>query len=561
MTTFKRNEILILSMAMSACSILYELLLANTLSVLTGSQVLWQSLVIAFYVGGLGLGAFISDKIQKALKSLLQVEFTISILGAISVLFIYLVHGGHNFSKYLFFIASGYDGKFVAETMVVFDIAFFVLVLSMTLAIGFLTGLELPLIFKLKEDFNVTNVSEGEILGANYLGTLVGTIGFTFYLKPQFDLLNSAVITALVNIGILLFLVFKSKLSKEIIIGVVITFIGICFLFQFNHFILKYYLKAFYYLPRFTFQERVLKEDLIDRINTSPDIERHKSMYQYIDFVFYKRQPQNVGEIVMNLDQHFQFSSFTEKYYHEGFAHVGILINERVPKKILVLGAGDGFLIRELNKYPEIESITNVELDPAVIDVAINDKRVSSLNRNSYSDKRVHVITTDAFYYVRNTKEKFDAIYIDFPYPNNYDLARLYSLEIYRFINRILEDDGFIVLDAPLVEEGRGHLGEVVFDIPFTDENFKNNSALLSTLYFAGFESFFPYQIRGESFILAKKSNLNLEKEFSFGFNKDKYHEEVFQEVQHLKKQSYPHKIEKKFINSVFRPTLGFRKL
>jgi len=88
---------------------------------------------------------------------------------------------------------------------------------------------------------------------------------------------------------------------------------------------------------------------------------------------------------------------------------------------------------------------------------------------------------------MREAKEKFDAIYIDFPDPMNYDLSKLYSREFYSFINKSLKDDGFAVLDAP---------GTATFS---KAEKSKRNASMrfldiyISTLDAAGFKEIIPY--------------------------------------------------------------------
>ena len=75
------------------------------------------------------------------------------------------------------------------------------------------------------------------------------------------------------------------------------------------------------------------------------------------------------------------------------------------------------------------------------------------MNRNSLSHPKVQTILADAFYWLRTTDKMYDAIFIDFPYPKNYNLARLYSIEFYRHVLSHLKKDGFAVLDAPLSEK------------------------------------------------------------------------------------------------------------
>lgn len=557
MNKFLKSEIIVLSALLSACSILYELMLANVLSLLTGNQVLWQAVTIAVYVGGLGFGAYWSERIQNPLRSLVRVELLISLLGGVSLLLIYFVHGIQNFSKFLLFIASGYNGGAVIGSELGFELSYLAITQMITLAIGILTGFELPILLKISEENKDQKIKEGEVLGANYFGTLFGTICFSFWMKPNFDLLNSAVITSSLNYLILMYLVWKS--SKNILkkFLFVVAFMFFVLLFKFNNLFMDEFLKFHYYLPRFTFQERIPKEQLLQTVLDQPKIERSKSLYQYLDFVTFNKDK---NDFTFSLDQHFQFNSKNEHYYHQSFAHVPIMFNQKIPKEVLVLGAGDGLLIRELNRYSEIVSITNVELDEAVINVAKNDSRVLALNKNSYADPRVKVEIGDGFYYVRNTEKYFDAIYVDFPYPNNFDLARLYSIEIYSFLAKRLKPNGYIILDAPLESEVSNNLGEAVMDVPFSAQNFETNSVLLSSLSFAGFRYLFPFEVNGETFIIASVSPIHLDVDMDQSINKEMFSDDVFQLVKKIRTQQFPHEIKEEHINSVFSPKIGLGK-
>lgn len=553
---FKKNEILVLSLLLSACSILYELMLANVLSLITGNQVLWQSLTVAVFIGGLGYGAFFSGKIDKPLKALIRVEIALAILGAISLYFIYALYGFININKYLLFMASGYDGHSVIASEFGLDVSYLIITQFLSFIVGFFTGLELPLILKINEQENI-GISEGEILGANYFGTLVGTILFSFYLKPNFDLIGSSVLTGFFNYLIMIYLVFKLVKSVFVKSATVIGLVFFFVLIQLNQPFLNAYLKFHYYLPRFTFQDRVSKDNLVSTVLDQQDIEREKSLYQYLDIVKYK----SAGEFTFSLDQHFQFNSKNEIFYHQAFAHIPIFFRGEVPRNVLVLGAGDGLLVRELVRYPEVEKITNVELDSAVVKKAKEDPRFLRLNKGSYFDKRVNVEIGDGFYFVRNTINKYDAVYVDFPYPNNFDLARLYSVEIYRFIAKSLNPNGFLILDAPMEKEEDSQFGVEVMETPFTPRDELNNSILLSTLDAAGFKYLYPFEVNGETFIIASLSTLDFSIDFQSIINRKMFHDQVFTKVQKIRSQKFPHRINQRFINSVFSPKLGLSGL
>ena len=84
-----------------------------------------------------------------------------------------------------------------------------------------------------------------------------------------------------------------------------------------------------------------------------------------------------------------QVGSSYEELYHEWFAHLPIMLRGAVPRDVLVLGAGDGMLIRELVKHEEVRRILHVDLDRALVELARTDPILAALNRNALDDPRV----------------------------------------------------------------------------------------------------------------------------------------------------------------------------
>jgi spermidine synthase len=159
-----------------------------------------------------------------------------------------------------------------------------------------------------------------------------------------------------------------------------------------------------------------------------------------------------------------------------------------MPQKILVLGGGDGLINRELLKYPQIKSITHVELDEKMIEVAKTHPVLSYINKGALEDPRVKIKIADAYQYIKNTDEKYDAIYIDFPSPVDYDLSKLFSREFYHFVRRSINKNGFAVIDSPGSEMD---LTDYVHDQPMdADSDWK---IYFNTLKAAGFDTIIPF--------------------------------------------------------------------
>src|SRR6185369_7354792 len=126
------------------------------------------------------------------------------------------------------------------------------------------------------------------------------------------------------------------------------------------------------------------------------------------------------------LNGNLQFSSRDEYRYHESLVHPGLGALPHA-RRVLVLGGGDGLAVREILKYPGIESITLVDLDPEMTRLFTTHPLLSSLNAHSFTNPRVHVINADAFPWLDQNQEMFDFIVVDFPDPTNYSLGKLYT--------------------------------------------------------------------------------------------------------------------------------------
>jgi spermidine synthase len=114
---------------------------------------------------------------------------------------------------------------------------------------------------------------------------------------------------------------------------------------------------------------------------------------------------------------------------------------------VLVLGGGDGLAARELLRTPGVDKIVQVELDPAVIELARSTMRYA--NGGSLDNPRVHVVTGDAMKWLRDTKSpSFDAIIVDLPDPDTPVLGRLYSTEFYALVSRALAPGGLMVVQS-----------------------------------------------------------------------------------------------------------------
>jgi spermidine synthase len=147
------------------------------------------------------------------------------------------------------------------------------------------------------------------------------------------------------------------------------------------------------------------------------------------------------------LNSHLQFSSRDEYRYHEALVHPG-LASLPGARRVLVLGGGDGLAVREILKYPTVESVTLVDLDPEMTRLFSTHPVLSGLNGHSLTQPRVHVINADAFPWLDSNEDMFDFVVVDFPDPTSYALGKLYTTAFYRLLGRHLRRGGLAVVQS-----------------------------------------------------------------------------------------------------------------
>ncbi len=147
------------------------------------------------------------------------------------------------------------------------------------------------------------------------------------------------------------------------------------------------------------------------------------------------------------LNSHLQFSSRDEYRYHEALVHPGLAALPGA-RRVLVLGGGDGLAVREILKYPSVESITLVDLDPEMTHLFSTHPVMSALNQHSLTTPRVHVINADAFRWLDTNTEQYDFIVADFPDPTSYALGKLFTTAFYRLAAKHLASGGLIVVQS-----------------------------------------------------------------------------------------------------------------
>lgn len=140
------------------------------------------------------------------------------------------------------------------------------------------------------------------------------------------------------------------------------------------------------------------------------------------------------------LDNVIQTTEADEKYYHEPLAHCPLLSHAN-PQKILIIGGGDGGLLKEAVKHP-VKSIDLVEIDKEVI--TLTKKYMPDFASDCWDDPRLKIYIEDGARFVKNTKKKFDVILVDSPDPIG-PAKSLFKTGFYLDCKKILNPGGIVI--------------------------------------------------------------------------------------------------------------------
>jgi spermidine synthase len=144
---------------------------------------------------------------------------------------------------------------------------------------------------------------------------------------------------------------------------------------------------------------------------------------------------------VMMLDGVVQLTTRDDFVYHEMMAHVPLFAHGRV-RKALIIGGGDGGVLREVLRHKKVKSVTLCEIDRSVIDLC--REHFPDISAGAYDDPRTSVVIADGTKFVAETDERFDVILVDSTDPIGPG-AVLFTKEFYTDCRRALADGGVLV--------------------------------------------------------------------------------------------------------------------
>jgi spermidine synthase len=393
--------------ACAACGIIYELALLTLSASLNGGGIVATSLIVAGYIAALGAGALlVKPLLAWAAVTFVAVEALLGIVGGLSAVTLYVMF------------------SFIGGSLVMLAVG--------TALIGGLVGAEVPLLMTLlqqrrtaaKDPATDTGRTLANLTAADYLGALIGGLAWPFILLPHLGMIRAAAATGIINL--LAAGIVSIFLLRQVLTGRQLT-TALCALAA-----------ALALLATLLLRAQDIETTSRQRLYADPIIAYRQSAYQEI--VVTRRG----NDMRLYLDGGLQFSTRDEYRYTESLVYPALGAGAH---SVLVLGGGDGLAARELLRAPGVEKIVQVELDPAVIELARTTMR--SANGGSLDNPRVDIVTDDAMTWLRGLHSgSFDAVIVDLPDPDTPVLGRLYSTEFYGLVSRALAPGGLMVVQS-----------------------------------------------------------------------------------------------------------------
>ena len=439
--------------ASGACGIILEYIQASLASMILGNAFEQWAMVIGLMMFWMGFGSLIQAQIKKPhlVYAFIGIEIALALAGGFSPTLTYLSYGyTAHYSLVLYFFVS---------------------------LIGILIGLEIPVIIRINNDYShELSTNLGNILSADYIGSLVGSLIYVFILLRYTPITEAAFLTAGMNffLALVTFIYFTKKnlIPKSVVLSLIMGF-TLCSI-------------IYGYLSNQDWQVTI-EQPLYD----DPIVYSKTSQYQHIVITHFPP----LDETRLFLNGNLQLCSTDEARYHESLVHP-VMALAKLKQRVLILGGGDGCALREVLKYSEVKEVMLVDLDPAMTQLAATHPLLTRINQNAFKDARntvstatgispgpdrqlymatsvnrkdnqtlpgqepadktpasqhladVTVMNIDADKFLEQIPGGWDVIIVDMPDPSSPELTKLYSREFYQKVKQHLSQNGLMVVQS-----------------------------------------------------------------------------------------------------------------
>jgi spermidine synthase len=383
----------------AAAGLGYELLAGTLGSYLLGDSVTQFSVAIGLYLFAMGVGAWLSRFVVRALVArFVDVELAVAFLGGTSAAVLTLVFGA---------------GKWFQPALY-----------AEILAIGTLVGLEIPLLLRILKDRVAFKDLVATVLTLDYVGALAVSLAFPMFLVPRLGLVRTGLLLGILNalaallstwvFGDLLRRPLGARVRCLVVIAALVGCLGQA--------------DAFTSLSE-------------DELYANPVVYAKTTRHQRIVAT------SDGSGFQVFLNGALQFASADEYRYHEALVHPAMAVVPE-PRRVLVLGGGDGLAVREVLRHPEVERVTLVDIDPEMTRFASEYPPLRALNGAALESPLVEVVNDDAMRWLEGRRGPYDVVLSDFPDPASFGLGKLYTTRFYQRALDALAPDGAIAVQA-----------------------------------------------------------------------------------------------------------------
>lgn len=382
--------------------IVAEYILSTLATYFIGNSVFQWTMIVSLMLFFMGIGSRLSQRITSNLiRTFLILEISLSLLVSFSSILVY--------------------------TLAAFSFYYELVIYVLSMLVGLLIGLEIPLVVRINNEYDDLKTNISSILEKDYYGSLLGGMFFAFVGLPILGLTYTPFILGIINFGVALAVsfMFREKIPKGTFTKIKTSFLITLIVLVFG---------VFFTGPIITWGEQKKYKDKV--------VFSEQTKYQSIVLTEWK------DEHWLYLNNNLQFCSIDEKMYHEPLVHPAMQLHAHV-ERVLILGGGDGCAVRELLKYPHLEQIDLVDLDPKMTALAREHPILNTINEGAMNSEKLKVYNEDAYVYLEAHNSTFyDLIIVDLPDPRSIEMGRLYSHEFYTLCHRKLRPNGVLVTQA-----------------------------------------------------------------------------------------------------------------
>lgn len=393
----------------AACGLVYELAAGALASYLLGDSVLQFSTIIGAYLFAMGIGSWLSRYFERQLVAhFLRIELLVGFIGGLMP-----------------------AALFALQTLP--STSFRFVLYSLVLLVGTLVGLEIPLVMRiLKRHFSERYALKdlvSQVLTFDYLGALAVAVAFPLLLVPHLGLVRTGAFFGLLNAAVAVWALWLFRGELRQLWAHVVACLGVIAALS-------------------------VAMAYADRISTWAEDRFYADRIVYSETSRYQRVVVTSGRagVRLFLNGNLQFHSRDEYRYHEALVHPAMAAHG-APKRMLVLGGGDGMAVREVLKHPSVEAVTLVELDPHMTRLFAEQPLLRELNGDALRSPKLTIVNADAFAWLEQNPGSFDVIVVDFPDPTNFSLGKLYTTSFYTLLDAHLAASGYAVVQttSPLI--------------------------------------------------------------------------------------------------------------